>query len=227
MLPETLTAARRSAKLEVKAPRPLQTLRDAFSHPDLRPLLIAMALAAVPFTFYVLNVSVLAKDAISWGPTQIGLLVSVIGVMDIVIQGGLLRFLISRMGEHGVAVAGLIGQAVGCGMLALVGWMLPLPVLFIVGTLVIGAGQGVTMPAVDGLMSCAVPDDEQGALAGGLMSIQSAVQMLVPLAGGFLYARVGRAVPYGLGVLFLVAACAFIWPLIARVRQLNAEPQQA
>jgi DHA1 family tetracycline resistance protein-like MFS transporter len=82
VLPETLTAEKRAEKQTVETPHPIQTLRDAFSHPDLRPLLIALALAAIPFSFYVMNVSVLAKDSIAWGPTQIGLLVSVIGVLD-------------------------------------------------------------------------------------------------------------------------------------------------
>jgi DHA1 family tetracycline resistance protein-like MFS transporter len=227
ILPETLTAEKRSAKLEVESTHPLATLRDAFSHPDLRPLLIAISLAAIPFTFYVMNVSVLAKDAISWGPAQIGLLVSCIGVLDIVIQGGLLRVALNRFGEHGVALAGLIGQALGCALLALVGSLLPLPWLFMAGTLVFGSGQGITDPAVQGLMSRAVPDDEQGALAGGLHSIRSGIQMLVPLLGGWLYARAGQGVPYALGVGLLLAAIALIWPLLARARQLKAEPQAA
>ena len=232
-LPETVTAEKRAKKLVVESPHPLATLRDAFSHPDLRPLLVALTLAGIPFGFYVMNVSVLAKDAIAWGPTQIGLLVSAIGVLDIVIQGGLLRVLINRLGDHGVALAGLMGQAIGCGMLALVGSLLPLPAIFVVGTLAFGAGQGGTDAAMHGLISRAVPDDEQGSVAGGLSSIGSATQMLVPLLGGYLYSRVGQAVPYALGVAFLLGAIALIWPLLARARrskidrQAEAEPQAA
>jgi len=214
VLPETVTAEKRAAKLTVENPHMLQTIRDAFSHPDLRPLLIALTLAAVPFGFFALNASVLAKDSIAWGPTQIGLLFSVIGVLDIVIQGGLVRFLVPRMGEHRVAIAGLMGQVVGCGLLALVGWFLPLPQLFIVGVLLFGAAEGGTNAAVQGLISRSVPDDEQGALAGGLGSIQSLTGMLVPLLGGWAYSRLGAAVPYALGVLFLISAIALMWPLV-------------
>lgn len=225
ILPETLTAEKRSAKLVVENSHPLNTIRDAFSHPALRPLLIALTLAAIPFTFYAMNVSVLAKDKIAWSPTQIGLLVSVIGVLDIIIQGGLLRIAIDRLGEHGVALTGLIGQAIGCAMLALVGWLLPLPWVLIVGTLVFGAGQGGTDAVLNGLVSSAIPGDEQGALAGGLNSIRSAVQMFVPLLGGWVYARAGAAIPYAAGVLFFIAAIALIWPLLARERQCAAESQ--
>lgn len=227
ILPETITAEKRSTKIEVEKAHPLSTLRDAFSHPDLRPLLLALTLAGIPFTFYALNVSVLAKDAIAWGPTRIGVLVSVIGVLDIIIQGGLLRIGIDRLGEHGVALVGLVGQAIGCAMLAFVGWLLPLPWVLIVGTLAFGAGQGGTQAAIDGLMSSAVPDDEQGALAGGLHSIQSGIQMLVPLIGGWLYARIGQAIPYGLGVVFLLAAIALMWPLLVRARAVAPEPEAA
>jgi DHA1 family tetracycline resistance protein-like MFS transporter len=219
VLPETVTRKRRAEKLTIETPHPLQTMRDAFRHSDLRPLLIALALAAIPFSFYVMNVSVLAKDSISWGPTRIGLLVSVIGVLDIVIQGGLVRFLVPRIGEHRVAFMGLVGQAVGCAMLALVGSFLPLTLVFIVGVLLFGAAEGGTNAAVQGLISRSVPDDEQGALAGGLGSIESATQVIVPLLGSFLYSRLGAGVPYALGVVFLLSAIAFIWPLLARARQ--------
>ena len=216
VLPETVTAEKRAAKLAVESPHLLQTIRDAFDHPDLRPLLIALTFAAVPFGFFALNASVLAKDAIAGGPTQIGLLVSVIGVLDIVIQGGLVRFLVPRIGEHRVALVGLVGQAVGCGLLALVGSFLPLPLVFVVGVLLFGAAEGGTNAAVQGLISRSVPDDEQGALAGGLGSIQSLTGMLVPLLGGWAYSSLGPSVPYALGVLFLFAAIAFIWPLLGR-----------
>jgi DHA1 family tetracycline resistance protein-like MFS transporter len=221
VLPETVTREKRAKRLSVKTPHPIQTMRDAFSHPDLRPLLIALTLAAIPFSFFAMNVSVLAKDAIAWGPTQIGLLVSVIGVLDIVIQGGLVRFLIPRIGEHRVALGGLVGQAVGCALLALVGSFLPLPQVFIVGLLLFGAAEGGTSAAVQGLISRSVPDDEQGALAGGLGSIHSATEVIVPLLGGYLYSRLGAGVPYALGVVFLLSAIAFIWPLLARTRSLS------
>jgi DHA1 family tetracycline resistance protein-like MFS transporter len=219
VLPETVTREKRAGKLTVETPHPIQTLRDAFSHPDLRPLLIALALAAIPFSFYVMNVSVLAKDAIAWGPTQIGLLVSVIGVLDIIIQGGLVRFLVPRVGEHGVALGGLVGQVVGCALLALCASFLPLAQVFIVGVLLFGAAEGGMTAAVQGLISRSVPDDEQGALAGGLGSIQSATQVIVPLLGSYLYSQVAPATPYALGVVFLLAAIVLIWPLLARARQ--------
>ena len=218
VLPETVTAEKRAAKLIVENPHLLKTIRDAFGHPDLRPLLFALTFAAVPFGFFALNASVLAKDAIAWGPTQIGLLVSVIGVLDIVIQGGLVRFLVPRIGEHRVALVGLVGQAVGCALLALVGSFLPLPLVFVVGVLLFGAAEGGTNAAVQGLISRSVPDDEQGALAGGLGSIQSLTGMLVPLLGGWAYSSLGPSVPYALGVLFLFAAIAFIWPLIGKAQ---------
>ena len=119
-----------------------------------------------------------------------------------------------------------MGQAVACALLALVGSFLPLPQLFIIGVLLFGAAEGGTTAAVQGLMSRSVPDDEQGALAGGLGSIGSLTGMLVPLLGGYLYSRIGEAVPYALGVLFLLSAIAFMWPLLVRARQFKAEQQE-
>jgi hypothetical protein len=54
-----------------------------------------------------------------------------------------------------------------------------------------------------------------------LGSIHSATEVIVPLLGGYLYSRLGAGVPYSLGVVFLLSAIAFIWPLLARTRSLS------
>ena len=51
--------------------------------------------------------------------------------------------------------------------------------------------------------------------------------MLVPLIGGYAYSRLGAAVPYALGVLFLLAAIAFIWPLLGKAPTTAAEKSVA
>ncbi|CAM5280781.1 Tetracycline resistance protein, class C [Streptomyces avidinii] len=210
-LPESLAPHNRSKRLSLEELHPFKVLKDAFARTELRPLLIGFTLISIPFYFYVNNLSVLGKDSVGWGPAQVGLLLSAAGVLDIVIQGGLLALLVPRIGERGVVVSGIVAQGVGCAGMALVAFSLDMPQLLAIAALLFASGQGAMTAALDGLMSNAVGADEQGWLAGGISSIGSAIQMTAPLAAGWLYASTGHATPYALGFVMIVTAAVLLF----------------
>lgn len=205
VLPESLAAERRRTTLDLTELHPFRVIAQAFARKELRALLIGFTLISIPFAFYVNNFSVLSLDAVGWGPTQIGWVVSGVGVVDILIQGILLGWLLRTFGERGVVLGGMVGQLIGCLGLALVASVLPMPWLLVTAGLLLAAGQGGMQAALSGLMSASVGPDEQGWLAGGTSSLGSAVQMLAPLAAGWLYG-VSHGAPYWLGVLLIAAA---------------------
>ena len=95
-----------------------------------------------------------------------------IGIVDILIQGVLLGILLPRIGERGVIVSGIVAQTIGLVALALVASLFAQPWVFIVGALMLAAGQGASQAAMDGAMSNAVGDDEQGWLGGATQSLK-------------------------------------------------------
>jgi DHA1 family tetracycline resistance protein-like MFS transporter len=183
---------------------PLKAINDAFARPNLRSLLVGLVLISLPFMFYASNISVLAFDAIGWGPGEVGLLLSIVGVLDIAVQGGLLALLVPRIGERGVVIAGVVGQAVACAGLAMATAFTPAPWLIASAALAFAACQGGMTAALEGLMSNSVGPSEQGWLAGAVSAIGSATQMLGPLMVGWLYSSVGHAAPYWLGLAMIV-----------------------
>lgn len=205
VLPESLAEENRRPGLDLSELQPFTVIAQAFDRSELRALLVGFTLISIPFAFYVNNFSVLSLDAVGWGPTQIGWVVSGVGVVDILIQGVLLGWLLKTFGERGVVMGGMIGQLVGCFGLALVASVLPVPWLLVTAGLMLAAGQGGMQAALSGLMSASVGADEQGWLAGGMSSLGSAVQMLAPLLAGWLYG-VSHGAPYWLGVLLIAAA---------------------
>lgn len=205
-VPESLRPENRTVSLKLRELHPIKAFTDAFSRRELRGLLIGFVLTAVPFGFFVNNFSVLALDAIDWHATAVGLTTAAVGIVDIVIQGVLLGFLLPRIGERGVIVSGIIGQALGLFGMALVGSIFAQPLVFVVGALVLAAGQGAATATMDGVMSNAVGDDEQGWLAGATQSLNSAIGMVAPLAAGALYAGIAHSAPYWLGVAMMIAA---------------------
>ncbi len=210
LLPESLKPENRISRVALRDVQPFAVFKSAFSRKELRGLLIGFGLLALPFGFFVNNFSVLALDSIQWGPTAIGLLTASVGVIDILIQGVLLGILLPRIGERGVIVSGIVAQTIGLIGLALVASIFAQPWLFIVGALMLAAGQGAAQAAMDGAMSNAVGDDEQGWLGGATQSLQAAMSTVAPLIAAALYATVSHAAPYWLGAAIMIVAAIVI-----------------
>ena len=206
LLPESLLPGNRIRVIRLREVQPFAVFAEAFGRKELRGLMIGFALLALPFGFFVNNFSVLALDSIQWGPTQIGLLTAAVGIIDILIQGVLLGILLPRIGERGVIVSGIIAQMLGLAALAVVASIFAQPWVFIVGALMLAAGQGASQAAMDGAMSNAVGDDEQGWLGGATQSLNAAMGTAAPLIAGALYALVSHAAPYWLGVALMIVA---------------------
>lgn len=210
-LPETHRPENRITSVKLINLQPFTIVKDAFARRELRALLIGFALISLPFAFFVNNFSVLALDTLNWGPTQVGLLTSGIGVTDIVIQGGLLGLLIRLMGDRGVVIAGMLGQLIGCIGLAMTATFVPSAALFGSAALLFGASQGAQTAALEGMLSTAVDASEQGWLAGAFSSLGSVTQMLGPLLAGWLYASLSHTAPYWLGAVVIGAATVVLW----------------
>jgi len=210
LLPESLKPENRISSFSLREVQPFAVFTHAFGRKELRGLLIGFGLLALPFGFFVNNFSVLALDSIQWGPTAIGLLTASVGIVDILIQGVLLGILLPRIGERGVIISGIVAQTIGLIGLALVASIFAQPWLFIVGALMLAAGQGASQAAMDGAMSNAVGDDEQGWLGGATQSLQAAMSTVAPLIAAALYATVSHAAPYWLGAAIMVVAAIVV-----------------
>ncbi|WP_449408935.1 MFS transporter [Microbacterium maritypicum] len=210
LLPESLKPENRIPAIRARDVQPFAVFKEAFGRTELRALMIGFGLLALPFGFFVNNFSVLALDSIQWGPTQIGLLTAAVGIIDILIQGVLLGILLPRIGERGVIVSGIVAQMIGLAGLAIVASVLAQPWVFIVGALLLAAGQGASQAAMDGAMSNAVGDDEQGWLGGATQSLNAAMSTVAPLIAAALYTTVSHAAPYWLGVALMIVAAIVV-----------------
>ncbi len=210
VLPETHRPENRIRSVKVSDLHPFKVIGDAFKRKELRAILIGFTLISLPFSFFANNFSVLAIDTIGWGPTQVGLLTSGVGVTDIVIQGVLLGMLVKWLGERGVVIGGMLGQLVGCIGLAVTAAFVPSAILFGIAAMFLAAGQGAQTATMDGMLSGAVDASEQGWLAGAFTALGSGVQMVGPLLAGWLYVTVSHAFAYWLGAGLIVLAIVVV-----------------
>lgn len=97
------------------------------------------------------------------------LAMAVFGFVAVIVQGGILRKLLPKLGEKHTALLGAAIAIVGFGTVALTP---PLTVFWIASGLM-AAGIALTVPCVSGMLSQRVEPDKQGALMGLQVATQS------------------------------------------------------
>lgn len=204
VLPESLTAERRTARVALAELHPFRAIGQAFERPGLRLVILTVLAIGIPIAGLQSNIAVFAVDALRWGPPQIGLLMLGVGVTDIVVQGMVVGGLSDRLGERRTVAVGLLVQMAAYLALAAVA-SLTSPWLFVFGGSMIAAGEGVADPALNALASRTVSHREQGRLMGAMSSMGAGARAIGPLLAGALYALVGRAAPYWFGAVAVAA----------------------
>ena len=150
-----------------------------------------------------------------WTVGQTGLSLAIVGLMAAIVQGGLTRIIVRRIGEQKAVTLGLSIAALayaGYG-LATQGWM-------IYAVLVFGSLGGITGPSVQGLISRSVGADEQGGVQGSLTSLASVSGIIgPPIATGLFAHFIGRNAPANLpGAAFFFSALLTIVAMLLAVR---------
>ena len=111
-----------------------------------------------------------------WTPFWNSVSLAVVGVCAAIVQGWLTGKVVKSLGEWKTAFIGLLVTAVAyiAYGLSTEGWMI---YIFIV----IGSIGGLAGPAVQGLITNSVADDEQGAVQGAITSLESVSGVVGPL----------------------------------------------
>lgn len=148
------------------------------------------------FAFY-------AVEALQWSPKMIGVALACVGIGAAVVQGGLIRVVIPKVGERNAVIIGTIGMVAGTLFYP---FAAEYPWLVFVA-LVPGALQGLVAPSVNGLMSRAISDTTQGELQGAISSLNSVSTMIAPLLyPAIFFAFTARGeLPYWPAAPFIVA----------------------
>ncbi len=214
VLPESLPPERRRAFALADA-TPLVSLRHLGVHPLVAGLGVTLVLMATAQrgleSVWVLH----ASFRYGWSELDNGLSLAAFGVGAVVVQGGLVRWLIPRIGEPRALVGGIALQAVGHVLfgLAATGAML-------LAVIPVASLASISGPALQGMVTGVVPADRQGAVQGALSSIQSVTFVIAPLVSTTLFAMAtDGSLPFVLPGLpfFVTAGLGCVAALVATV----------
>ncbi|MDR7222201.1 TCR/Tet family MFS transporter [Aminobacter aminovorans] len=206
VLPESLPREKRMS-FSWRRANPFGAMMLLRSHPELT------GLAAVTFLLHFAHhvfsaVFVLyAAYRYNWHAWEVGTLLAMVGVLDMIVQGLIVGPAVKRFGDRATMVFGLFAGAFGiaCMGLAPTGFWFSLAIIP-------NALWGLAMPTTQSLMTQRVSEFEQGQLQGANMSVASIAGVASPLFFGAVYAwtvRDGTPLPYPGLSFYLAAAVLF------------------
>lgn len=202
VLRETLAESNRRP-FQWRRANPLGMLLQLKRYPVLVGLVAVMFVYGIAHHVYPSNWNFYTIEKFGWEPWEIGLSMGIVGLLTAFTQGYLIRIIIPKWGAPTIAFVGFsicatsyIGIAFAPSSMSLYAWC------------VVSAFAGVAGPAIAGIMSNQVPQNEQGELQGINASVGSITAVIGPLlmTQSFSYFTGPTTPLYFPGISFLIAS---------------------
>jgi DHA1 family tetracycline resistance protein-like MFS transporter len=174
ILPESLKPENRRS-FSFKRSNPLGSFKSMFKYPTIIGLMISLLLLYIASHSVQSNWGYYVIEKFNWNAKMIGISLGVVGVAISVVQGGLIRVIVPKIGNKNAIVYSLILYIIGfmCFAFASNGLMM---MLFILPYCLAGIGG----PAMQTIISNQVPANAQGEVQGMITAMQSAAAILGP-----------------------------------------------
>lgn len=175
ILPESLSPENRR-RFDWKRANPFGSLKQLKKYPAIFGLIFCMVLiyiaghaAQSTWTFYT-------KEKFKWSDDWVGISITFVGISIAVVQGGLIRPVMKKLGQKRAVYVGFCFYIIGFILFAFAsyGWMM-------FAFMVPYALGGIAGPAIQSIATGQVPANEQGELQGALTSLLSLTSIIGPL----------------------------------------------
>ena len=223
VLPESLASNKRRP-FQWRRANPVASLLRLGRYPTTLGLVAALVLLYLAgsatqsvWTFYTML-------KFGWTERLVGISLGVVGLCTGLVQGGLVRVAIPKLGAARAIVIGLLCYTVGFVLFAFAsqGWLM----LAFIAPYCLG---GIAGPALQSTISSQVPATEQGELQGALTSLISVTGVVGPLMMSYLFGEFTRrgGPAYFPGAPFLLGAVLALGSVGLAVRSLRKHPPVA
>ena len=224
ILPESLKAENRR-KFEWSRANPVSSLLNLKRYPVILGLVTSLVLVYISAHAVQSNWVYYTMEKFKWTPKTVGLSLALVGFVFAVVQGGLIRIIIPKLGQARSVYVVLSFTATGFILYALATqtWMMfAFTVVYCLG--------GIAGPALQGIISTQVPANEQGELQGALTSLMSITSIIGPplMTNTFSYFTNSKAPVYLPGAPMLLGAVltitATIWARASLKKTMRKTP---
>lgn len=206
VLPESLLKENQR-KFDWKRANPVGSLLHLRKYPVVSGLVVCFTLIYIAVNAVQSSWTYYTMLKFNWNEAWVGYSLGFVGLMVAIIQGGLIRVVIPKIGEKNAVYFGLGFYSLGMLLFAFATNTLMMFLFIIPYTL-----GGFCGPALQGIISNQVPPTEQGELQGALTSLMSATSIIGPLLMNGLFAYfTGPSTPYYFpGAPFILGAVLFM-----------------
>ncbi len=199
-LPETRPRGQRSPR--PPAPRRLGALRT----PGVVPLLGVSLLALVAFSAFEATFALFGRGRLGFSIGSSAGVFAAVGAVIVIVQGGLVRPVVHRLGERRTLVVGLILDGFGLALLAPAhSWALAAPAL-----LALTVGQGLVQTTMSSTLAGRADPARRGEVLGAQQSVGGLARVIGPIVGGALLGEHPTDWPYLAGAALMALAVALV-----------------
>ena len=185
-LPETVHRTRAGSG------NPFRFLWPLLRRPDVGRMLVIDFVYWFAFAIFQTTFALFAARRFGFDVPQTGYVFSVFGILGAVVQGGMIRPIVHRVGDKATFMLGLAFTAIGLIAAALA----PSVPLFLASLVPLALGIGFGHPTIASLVSQAAGDDEQGRVQGAAGAVESLGRTAGPVWGNASLHRFGEGIPY-------------------------------
>ena len=219
ILPESLPKEKRR-DFDWKRANPVGSLLHLKKYPALTGLILSLTFIYVGAHAVQSTWSYYTIKKFNWNTGMVGYSLAFVGLMVAIVQGGLIRIVIPKLGQARALFVGLMMYTIGMFLFAFASstWMMfAFCFIYCLG--------GIAGPALQGIISQHVPSNEQGELQGALTSLMSATSIFGPLVMSNLFSHFSRDnyAYYFPGAPFIAGAAFFLVSTLISYKSLHDE----
>jgi MFS transporter, DHA1 family, tetracycline resistance protein len=169
----------------------------------LGPLIGVTGCSLLAFSAFEATFALFGQKRLGFDVGSSAAVFAVIGLVIVIVQTGLVHPVVARLGELGTLRAGLAADAAGLVTLAFArSWLTVVPAL-----LALTVGQGLVQTTMTSVVAGGADRRRRGEVLGVQQSAGGLARVVGPIAGGFVFERLGAGSPYvaGAGLMLLAA----------------------
>jgi MFS transporter, DHA1 family, tetracycline resistance protein len=218
VLPESLSKENRRG-FDWKRANPLGSLLHLKKYPSVVGLIWSMVLVYIAAHALQSTWTFVNLERFNWSEQMLGLSLGVVGIMTMIVQGGLIRYINPKLGNEKSVYIGLAIYSLGMLAFAFAdkSWMM---FVFMVPYCL----GGIAGPALQAILAGHMPPSEQGELQGALTSMISATSIIGPLVMTNLFAYFTKpgapihfsGAPFLLGSILLMGSAIVAYKVLSK-----------
>ena len=171
---------------------------EVVKNPALFPYFLLIFFIYAVFSGMEGTIAVWTKDTFTWGPREVGFVMLLAGLCQIIVQGFLLRVLIKKFNEIKLIASGFISLIFGFSLIPTENiYLIPLAIIFL------SYGIGISNPCINSILS-KKSENNKGLVLGTGYSCQAAARFIGQPLAGFIFLNFGKNVPFYFDAAFLV-----------------------